>query len=299
MEPGAQIGARTRIWAFAHILPAAKIGADCNICDGVFIENDVSIGDRVTIKGGVQLWDGITLEEDVFVGPNATFANDPFPRSKRYPEQFVRTLIKRGASIGANATILPGVSVGRHAMVGAGAVVSRDVPPNAVVMGVPARVTGFVNADHSGQLKPAGMGGDLAELNATGAALINLHVIAEPGGSLAVNEMAKLLPFSPVRYFVVYDVPPHEVRGGHAHRVQHQFLTCLRGSVHVMVDDGHHRAEVILDSPGAGLHIPPRRWAYQYKYSPGSALLALCSDGYDPQEYINDYDEFLSITGAA
>src|SRR5688500_10487184 len=126
----AAIGDNTRVWAFAHVLPGARIGADCNICDHVFIENDVSIGDRVTIKCGVQIWDGITIEDDVFIGPNATFTNDPFPRSKQRPVAFARTVVQRGASIGANATILPGLSVGTRAMIGAGAVVVRSVPPH-------------------------------------------------------------------------------------------------------------------------------------------------------------------------
>ena len=107
------VGAGTRIWAYAHVLPGAVIGAYCNICDQTFIENDVHIGDRVTIKCGVQVWDGITLEDDVFVGPNATFSNDPFPRSRHHPDRYARTLVKRGASIGANATILPGLTIGR------------------------------------------------------------------------------------------------------------------------------------------------------------------------------------------
>ncbi len=102
------IGAGTRIWAFAHILPRARIGGDCNICDHVFIENDVVIGERVTVKSGVQLWDGIEVEDDVFIGPNVTFTNDPFPRSKEYPEKFARTVIRKGASLGASSTILPG-----------------------------------------------------------------------------------------------------------------------------------------------------------------------------------------------
>lgn len=134
-----QVGKNTRIWAFAHVLPDATIGADCNICDHVFIENDVVIGDRVTIKCGVQVWDGITLEDDVMVGPNATFTNDLYPRSKQ-PFELKRTTVKKGASIGANATILCGITIGENAMVGAGSVVLKDVPPNAVVVGNPARI---------------------------------------------------------------------------------------------------------------------------------------------------------------
>ena len=140
------IGENTRIWAFAHILPGAIIGRDCNICDGVFVENDVRVGDRVTVKCGVQLWDGVTLEDDVFIGPNVTFTNDPFPRSRQPPAQFARTTVERGASIGANATILPGINIGRAAMVGAGAVVLRDVPNHAIVTGNPARIVGYVDS---------------------------------------------------------------------------------------------------------------------------------------------------------
>lgn len=137
------IGTGTRIWAFAHVLPGARVGRDCNICDHVFIENDVVVGDRVTIKCGVQLWDGVEIGDDVFLGPNATFTNDPFPRSKKYPEQFARTVVHCGASIGANATILPGISIGPRAMVGAGAVVTHSVPAKAIVTGNPARVIGY------------------------------------------------------------------------------------------------------------------------------------------------------------
>ena len=138
------IGDNTRIWAFVHVLPGAKIGADCNICDHVFIENDVVIGDRVTVKCGVQLWDGIQLEDDVFVGPNATFTNDPFPRSRHYLSEPKRTTVLAGASIGANATILCGITIGAGAMVGAGAVVTADVPDRAVVVGNPARIIRYL-----------------------------------------------------------------------------------------------------------------------------------------------------------
>jgi UDP-2-acetamido-3-amino-2,3-dideoxy-glucuronate N-acetyltransferase len=138
------IGDNTRIWQFVVILPKAKIGRDCNICAHCLIENEVVVGDRVTVKSGVQLWDGVEIEDDVFVGPNATFTNDLFPRSRQYPESFKKTVIRKGASIGANATLLPGVVIGRNAMVGAGAVVVADVPDQAVVAGNPAKIIKWV-----------------------------------------------------------------------------------------------------------------------------------------------------------
>jgi UDP-2-acetamido-3-amino-2,3-dideoxy-glucuronate N-acetyltransferase len=134
------IGEGTRIWAFAHVLPKAVVGKNCNICDGVFIENDVIVGDDVTIKCGVQLWDGLRVGNSVFIGPNATFTNDKYPRSKVYPEgAFPQIVLEDGCSIGANATILPGITIGAGAMVGAGSVVTRDVPAGALVYGNPAK----------------------------------------------------------------------------------------------------------------------------------------------------------------
>ena len=134
------IGEGTRIWAFAHVLPHAIIGRDCNICDGVFIENDVVVGDRVTIKCGVQLWDGTRIGDDVQLSPNATLTNDKYPRSGNRGYEIDGIVIRNGASIGANATILPGVEIGENAMVGAGAVVTRSVPANVTVIGNPARI---------------------------------------------------------------------------------------------------------------------------------------------------------------
>ena len=134
-----QIGEGTRIWQYVVILPGAVIGRDGNICSHCFIENKVVIGDRVTVKCGVQLWDGVTLEDDVFVGPNATFTNDLNPRSRNASATLLPTLVKKGASIGANATILPGLTIGEGAMVGAGAVVTKDVAPRTLVVGNPAR----------------------------------------------------------------------------------------------------------------------------------------------------------------
>lgn len=133
------IGAGTSIWQFCVVLPKAQIGEDCNICSHCLIENDVIVGDRVTVKCGVQLWDGLRVEDDVFIGPNVTFTNDMHPRSKQYPDEFPQTIIRRGVSIGANATILPGIEIGAGAMVGAGAVVTKRVAPNVTVVGNPAK----------------------------------------------------------------------------------------------------------------------------------------------------------------
>ena len=133
-----QIGPGTRIWAFVHILPGAVIGSDCNICDFVFIENLVTIGDRTTIKSGVQIWDGVTIGSDVFIGPNVTFSNDKYPKSKNQNFELLPTFVGNGASIGANATILPGISIGANAVIGAGSVVTKNVEPGVTVIGNPA-----------------------------------------------------------------------------------------------------------------------------------------------------------------
>jgi acetyltransferase-like isoleucine patch superfamily enzyme len=141
-----EIGAGTRIWAFAHVMAGARIGGDCNICDHTFVESGVTLGDRVTIKSGVYLWEGITIHDDVFLGPQATFTNDRFPRS-RQPFHCEGIVVRARASIGAGAVILPGVTVGEGAMVGAGAVVVKDVPARSVVVGNPARVIRTLNED--------------------------------------------------------------------------------------------------------------------------------------------------------
>jgi acetyltransferase-like isoleucine patch superfamily enzyme len=134
------IGSGTNVWAFVHILEGAKIGNDCNICDFVFIENEVSIGDRTTIKSGVQLWDGVTIGSDVFIGPNVTFTNDKYPKSKNKSYTKLVTVVEDFASIGANATILPGITIGKNAVIGAGSVVTKNVPAGMSVIGNPASV---------------------------------------------------------------------------------------------------------------------------------------------------------------
>jgi UDP-2-acetamido-3-amino-2,3-dideoxy-glucuronate N-acetyltransferase len=290
------IGKNTRIWAFAHILPKAVIGEDCNLCDHTFIENDVVVGNRVTIKSGVQLWDGIMLGDDVFIGPNATFTNDPFPRSKQYPKSFKPTIIRQGASIGANATILPGVTVGQYAMVGAGSVVTENVPPFAVVVGNPARITGYVQANKaysSVPITPDNIKALNGSLGVKGVKLHEMPLVQDLRGSLTFAEHHDSLPFVPKRYFLVFDVPSKEVRGEHAHRTCHQFLVCVKGNCSVVLDDGQNRAEILLDRPNLGIYIHPMVWATQYKYSQDATLMVLASDIYKAEDYIRDYDLYL------
>lgn len=139
------IGENTSIWQFAIVLEKAVIGSNCNINCHTFIENDVVVGNNVTVKAGVYLWDGIVIEDNVFIGPNTTFTNDKYPRSKQYPAAFLKTVINKNASIGAGSVILGGITIGEFALVGAGAVVTKNVPPYALVAGNPARVIGWVD----------------------------------------------------------------------------------------------------------------------------------------------------------
>jgi UDP-2-acetamido-3-amino-2,3-dideoxy-glucuronate N-acetyltransferase len=290
------VGHGTRIWAFAHVLPGARIGTDCNVCDQVFIEDDVVIGDRVTVKCGVQLWNGLRIEDDAFIGPNATFTNDLFPRSKRPPKDFVRTVVKRGASIGANATILAGTTIGELAMVGAGSVVTKSVPARAIVRGVPARIVGYV--DETGQ--PAPPVSEVREpyiepTEVKGVKLFRLRSVEDMRGDLAALECASLGPFVPKRIFMVHRVPSQRVRGEHAHRRCEQFLICANGSCHVLADDGERRREFVLDRRDVGLYLPALTWGVQSDYSPDATLLVLASQAYDAADYIRDYDEFRRI----
>ena len=287
-----EVGDDTTIWAFSHVLSGAVIGRNVNINDHVFVENDVVIGDRVTVKSGVQVWDGVELCDDVFVGPNVTFTNDRYPRSKKYPNTFARTVVENGASIGGGAVILPGIRIGQHAMVGAGAVVTRDVPPYAIVIGNPARITGYTDeAGNPMNISPS-LETPAAEIGPVDFPLVRLRKSTDMRGSLIVADFNTDLPFVPQRFFTVFNVPSRDVRGEHAHRRCEQFLVCLTGSVRAIVDTGTNRQEFLLDAPHLGLHMPAMTWGTQYAYSDDAVLAVFASLPYDNADYIRKYSDF-------
>lgn len=284
----ASVGEGTQIAAFAHILSGAAIGRDCRIAGHTLIAGDVILGNRVTLQCGVQLCDGTRIGDDVWIGPNATFATGR--------DRIVCTTIRKGASIGANATLLAGITISEDVVVEPGAVVMRDVPRNAIVSGNPARITGYagVPSPEVSVLEQAPAAGP-SSTRVAGVELYRLPLVNDLRGMLSFGEVGRPVPFEVKRYFLVFDVATEQVRGEHAHRTLHQFLVCVHGRCAIVADDGTNRQEFLLDSPEIGIHIPPMTWAVQYKYSADGVLMALASDIYDPADYIRDYAEFLAL----
>jgi acetyltransferase-like isoleucine patch superfamily enzyme/dTDP-4-dehydrorhamnose 3,5-epimerase-like enzyme len=283
----------TNIWQFCVIFKNAVIGKECNICANCLIENDVIIGDRVTIKSGVQLWDGCRVEDDVFIGPNVTFTNDPYPKSKAYQQKVPLTTIKKGASIGANATILPGIDIGEHSLIGAGAVVTNNVPPYAKVYGNPARIHGYIGADDNLLLDNHNSHSlSSKNIDVSGVEICPFNFASDMRGDLIAAEYKNQIPFEIKRFFSVFNVPNQKVRGQHAHKECHQLLVALKGSLNVIADDGSKRCEITLNTPNHGLWLKPGVWGIQYKYSEDAVLLVLASHEYDADDYIRDYNEF-------
>ncbi len=296
----ASVGPGTRMGAFSHVLSGAVIGRDCNISDCVFIESDVVLGDRVTVKNGVQLWNGLRVGDDVLIGPNATFADDPTGLTEGSGGTPRLTIVENGAVLGAGCTITCGVRIGRRAIVSAGTVVTRDVPPNSVVTGNPARITGYADTIDLGLPAPAPeRDGPVQGSMVRGVSVHRLRLIHDMRGDLSVGEFDQDIPFEVARYFVVFNVPSSDLRGGHAHRVCRQFLVCVNGSCAVFVDDGTNRAEIALREPNVGLFLPPMVWGTQYKFSADAVLLVFASHLYDPDDYIRDFDQFVSEVGSA
>jgi acetyltransferase-like isoleucine patch superfamily enzyme len=264
-----RIGDGSRILACARVGPDVVVGADC------------VLHDQALLLGDVVLEEGVSVGAGAIVGGGMDGATP-------------RTLLRRFASLGANATVLPGVVVGRHAVVEAGAVVTENVPANAIVSGNPATITSYVDGREAAADVPATTSA-VVGVHQTRVPTVTLHGLTSARdlrGRLVAAEFAAL-PFEPRRLFTVYDVPSESVRGAHAHRVCAQFLVCLAGSVDCLVDDGRAREEIRLDTPEVGLHIPPMIWGTQWKYTRDAVLLVLASHPYDAADYIRDYEEFL------
>jgi len=250
------------------------------------------------IKPGAFIEPGTVLNEGVIIGTNAVVLSVDETTGK-----FTPTNIKSGAVIGANSTVLPGITIGEKAFVKPGSVVTRSVPPLAIVEGNPAIITGYLSthSDSTNAYSKAHEFEHTGVINSkvSGVTFHRLKFVSDLRGNLTVGEFEHEIPFKPNRYFLVLDVPTAETRGEHAHRQCKQFLICVKGSCSVVADNGNVREEFALDSPSIGLYLPPMVWGIQYKYSPDAVLLVFASQYYDSADYIRDYNDFLSLAGAA
>lgn len=257
-------------------------------------KQQTNYSNTINIASGAFIEEGAVLQENVSLGANAVVLSVDQSSGKTAP-----SVIKTGATIGANATVLPGVVVGEKALVKPGSVVTRSVPPLAIVEGNPAIITGYLST-HAGSTGEIGFAENI-EQNAVinskvaGVTLHKFKFVSDLRGNLTVGEFEKEVPFSPKRYFLVLDVPSAETRGEHAHRKCEQFLICVKGSCSVVADNGNTREEFTLNTPRLGLYLPPMVWGIQYKYSHDAVLLVFASHYYDAADYIRDYKEFIDL----
>lgn len=254
------------------------------------VHEDLIALDAVLMPGAY-VGPGVEVQAQAVIGPNASVLG-------RDEGHDAPAVVQAGARIGANATVCAGVTIGMRARVEPGAVVSRSVPPLAIVEGNPARIIGYVETRADGAVATSSARTPLPQpgmeaSNVRGVTLHRFRVVPDLRGSLTVGEFEREIPFAPKRYFLVFDVPTAETRGEHAHLRCEQFLIAVRGSVSVVADDGEAREEFTLDHPGVGLYLPPMTWGIQYRYSTDAVLLVFASDYYDPADYVRDYGEFL------
>ena len=279
----------------AWVDPSARVGEATAIGHHAVVEAQAVVGARCRIESGVHVGRATVLEDDVFVGAHTAFGTAP--GSTQRP-----VVVRQGVWIGANCSIAAtGIVIGAKAVVRPGSVVNRSVPPGAIVEGNPAVTIGYQNTA-AGPVATGTAPRPTPTIVPTAVAGVTVHqfpVIPDLRGNLSVGEFDRQIPFKPLRYFLVFDVPSSELRGEHAHHACHQFLICLRGRCAVVADDGEHRVEVALDSPQRGLYLPPMTWGIQYKYTADAMVLVFASDHYDPADYIRDYGEFLAAAAAA
>lgn len=296
------IGIHTTIGQYCVIFPDAKIGSGCRISAHVMIENNVLVGDNVIIGSGVKIMPGVCIEDNVVIGVNTSCGSNFSTNPLDHEISLVRTVIRAGALVGSNVTIQPGIEIARGAEIESGSVVVSSVPDNAIVSGSPARIVGYTRTWKEAVIEKASWTQDrtpplLDNTSVRGVTIHRFPIVPDMRGSLTVGEFDRQIPFIPYRYFMVFNVPSKETRGEHAHLACHQFLICLRGSCAVLADDGVNRIEVLLDSLDKGVYLPPMIWGVQYKYSEDAVLLVFASHHYDPNDYIRDYSQFLSMVG--
>ena len=287
-----QIGTGSSIQPFAHVAAGVRIGRGCIVGGHARIGPGSVLGDRVVLDAGVRIADGVRLDDEVFIGPNATIGHDPSGPGRT---RSAGTVVHEGASIGANSTILAGLTIGARARVSPGSVVTRSVPANAIVTGNPAQIVGYALDADLQKGKSEAPDSAARATSVRGVTLHQMREVEDMRGNLSVAELGREVPFEVKRYFLVYGVPNMEVRGEHAHLQCHQFLIAVKGSLHVVADDGRQREEFVLDRPSLGLHLPPMTWGTQYRYSGDAVLLVLASHHYDAADYIRDHDRFLAL----
>ena len=257
---GSRFGAYT-------VIRAARFGERC------------TIGDHVVVEGAA-------IGDDVIIGSHSNLVANP--------DQLIQ--IRDRAVIEPGVTVAPGVLIAEGALIETGSVVTKNVPANAVLAGNPAKIIRYRQTLVSPIALETASTATLQPTQVRGVVLHNLPVVEDLRGNLTFGEIERHVPFPVKRYFLTFDVASEEARGEHAHRSLHQFLICVSGRLHILADDGVHREEFILNRPNLALHLPPLVWAVQYRFSPGAVLMVLCSDHYEPEDYIRDYAEFLRVT---
>lgn len=283
------------------LVPAPRMDQDASRAPGNFapgseihataaIDVHASLGAGVRIGAFVHVPATVTVGDRAIIEDSVCFAAAP----DDYDEPL--TVLREGCRIGAGAVLAAGVTIGAGAVVRPGSVVTMSVPSHAVVDGNPAKVVNYLTtatsspATDTSQLASAG---SAAIEQVSGVKVLQLKSVEDMRGTLTVGEFGAGLPFIPQRVFYVYDAPSSRLRGEHAHYECEQLLVCVKGSLHVLADDGRQRGEVVLDNPAKALYLPPMVWGVQYRPSADALLLVLASHPYDPDDYIRDYDDYL------
>ncbi len=283
VPPGTTVGAHSRIGREVEFAGACAIGGQTVLDGSVRVAAGVEIGPHAYLHGP------LSIETAVRVGAKCCIDASGGPT----------IVLGEGAVVGANATIWPGVSVGKRARIEPGSVVTKNVPAMAVVAGNPAQIVRYCGTSSApAEARMAAAGDDIIATPIRGVTLRRLPLHEDLRGNLTFGEAQRHVPFPVRRYFLTFDVSSEQVRGEHAHRALQQFLVCVHGRVHIVADDGANQADFLLDRPNLGIHIPPMVWSVQYRFSADAVLLALCSDHYDPADYIRDYAEFLELVRA-